>query len=101
MPPFPAAQFLRGRTELARRVGNVVALQRRGRGSDAGTVRLELRLAFLVGRPPGVALRLASLPGLADGKEDRADESQDQGCPGGDHPAHQPLVPPRKLAQVV
>ena len=46
-------------------------------------------------------LGLAALPGLGDGKQDRADEPQDQGQPGGEHPAHQSFVPPGELAQVI
>ena len=94
MPPLPAAQGLGGGVELAGGVGHVVVLQRRDRGGDACAVRLIRRLARVV-------LGLAALPGLADGKERRGDQPQDQSHPGAGHPAHQARVPPRELAQAV
>ena len=57
--------------------------------------------AFLIDRLLGVVLGLAALVGLADGKEDGANQSQDQGYPSSDHPAHQALVPPGEFVQVV
>ena len=57
MPPFPGvAQILRGRVELARGGGHVVRGQGRDRGGQAGLIRLDLRLALLVQRRPGVPL---------------------------------------------
>ncbi len=98
MLPLPFAQVRRPRR--AERAASATSSPIASRSRRRSGARYAGIRGLALHRSPAVALfGLAALAGLADGKESGANQSQDQGCPSSDHPAHQALVPPGEFVQ--
>ncbi len=101
VPPFPVAQNLRGRVELAGGIGDVVMRKCGNRGRDPRPVGLISGDALPLVRKASVFVRHSSVGCGTQGKKDGNGRSHEKRREDARRSDHQRPVPPSELAELI